>query len=345
MSGSIDSGPDQVASRPPRRASRPAGRSPGWASARAFIAGLLLGALGIVSFGTVFARLLEDWRVSPHVTSHRVMILGHSLSYPAANAEAVIVLGLAALGITVTVAGLASIAREWSTARRLARRLRQLQSSAHRGVFVIEDARPEAFCAGLLRPRVYITSGALARLDEPGLQAVLAHERHHADRRDPLRLATSRVIARSLFFLPVLRELSSDQRILTELSADDSAVSACEGDRSALARAMLSFTEAPRSDPASGIDPARVDYLLGEAPNWRFPALTCAAAVGLLAVIVTTAILAGREAAGAATLAPPFLSAQPCIVTLALIPSGIGAVALRLHRRRTISTPPSPSGF
>jgi hypothetical protein len=85
-------------------------------------------------------------------------------------------------------------------------------------------------------------------------------------------------------------------------------------------------------DRSSGIDPVRVDYLLGEPTTWRFPALICVAAVALLALLVTVTILVGREAAGSATLDPPFLSAQPCIVILALIACGIGPVAVRLGR-------------
>ena len=55
-------------------------------------------------------------------------------------------------------------------------------------------------------------------------------------------------------------------------------------------------------------------------------------AVAALALVVASAVLAGREATGSATLALPFLSAQPCVVVLTLIPSVIGLVAIRLAR-------------
>jgi hypothetical protein len=58
----------------------------------------------------------------------------------------------------------------------------------------------------------------------------------------------------------------------------------------------------------------------------------CTAALALLALVVTLAILVGREAAGSATLEPPFLSAQPCVVMLALIPCVAAAIALRVAR-------------
>lgn len=310
-------------------AANPPGRPAARAHALAWAAGLLLGLLGLVSFVPVFARLAESWRVSAHAVAHHVSILGQTLSYPAANAGAVVVLTLAVLGAVVTTVALWAIGSEVRAGRRLARRLAQLHLEPRDRVFVIEDDHPEAFCAGLLRPRVYVTTGAVARLDAPALDAVLAHEREHARRRDPLRLAASRVIARSLFFLPAIRELGRGQKMLAELSADERAVTAAAGDRSGLASAMLSFSDAPEAGASGGVDPARVDYLLGEAPGWRFPALMCTAALVLLAVLVTLAILVGREAAGSATLGPPFLSAQPCIVILALIPFAAALIAVR----------------
>ena len=87
------------------------------------------------------------------------------------------------------------------------------------GAQVIDDDRPLAFCAGLLHPRVYVSRGALGMLGEAELSAVLAHERHHARRRDPLRLASTRVLADALFFAPPLGELIRRQQSLAEIGA------------------------------------------------------------------------------------------------------------------------------
>lgn len=285
---------------------------------------------GLTFLAVVFLRLVEDWRVAPRA-SHHISVFGQPLSYPAANAGAVVIVVLAALGATVTVLALSAITREIAAARRLSGRLAALHPSLQGGVWVIDDVHPSAFCAGLIRPRVYITSGAMTALDAAGLTAVVLHERHHASRRDPLRLAAGRVLARSLFFLAALRDLREGQRLLAELGADEHAVTAAAGDRAGLARALLSLSEGSEASGPGGVDPARVDALLGEQSGWRFPTLMCLAAAGLIAIIVTVAILVGREAAGTATLAPPFLSAQPCIVMLALAPlvSVLLAAALR----------------
>jgi hypothetical protein len=201
---------------------------------------------------------------------------------------------------------------------------RGLAASAPRPLndaLVIDDERPKAFCAGLFHPRVYVSSGAVALLDESALDAVLAHEAHHARCRDPLRLAVGRILARALFFVPGLHELVRRQQALAELGADESAIDVAPEHRSALARAMLTFADSPGPAGPVGIDPRRVDHLLGEAPSWRFPTLLCVAAAGVIALVGTIALLAGQLAIGSATLAPPFFSRQPCVVVLSLIPT------------------------
>jgi beta-lactamase regulating signal transducer with metallopeptidase domain len=303
----------------------------------------LLGILALGSFVLVFTRLFERWRVTPDAVSHRISILGQELSYPLANVAAILVLGLALLGAIVLVLAVATATREARTTRRFERRLTDHRQQAVKDAVVIDDARPRAFCVGLLKPRVYLTTGALAILDDEALDAVLAHERHHALRRDPLRIAASRVLARALFFVPGLAELGRRRETLSEISADETAIKAAPANRSALARAMLSFTDSPTADESAGIDPARVDHLLGEPPSWRFPTLIFLVAVLLLALLAAVAVLAGQEAAGSASLAPPFLSAQPCVVVLALMPTVLALVATLLARLRrggvTVFTP------
>jgi hypothetical protein len=303
------------------------------AAARLGRAGLLLGALGLGACLFVVSRLVETWRVTPETASRRISILGEELSYPAANVAAVFVVALALLGLAVTAMTAAGAVRELAASRRLHRSLRGATSRCLGDVLVIEDERPRAFCAGLLRPRVYVSSGAVALLDELALGAVLLHERHHARRHDPLRLATGRVIARALFFAPGLKELLARQQALAELSADESALRAAAENRSALARAVLTFSERSAPDDPSSVDPERVEYLLGEPPSWRFPLLICLLTVSILGLLVAVGALAGQLASGSATLAPPFLSHQPCVVVLATIPALVGLVGLGLRRK------------
>lgn len=323
-----------MAVEPTRQSGTPSpGHPAALAAARVARAGAVLASLGLGSSLFLISRVLEAWRVAPASTSHEISIVGQTLSYPAANLAALVVVALAALGLAVTAMTVAGVWRELAAARRCARSIRACEPGPLGDAWVVPDERPRAFCGGLIRPRVYVSTGAVALLDEPALRAVLAHERHHASRRDPLRLAAGRVIARALFFVPGLGELVRRQEALAELSADESAVAGAPENRSALARAMLSFSDRAGPDEVVGIDPARVDYLLGEPPSWRFPVVLCVGALSLIALLAAAGILAGQVATGTTSLAPPFLSSEPCVVVLAAIPSVLGLVALRLRRR------------
>jgi hypothetical protein len=334
MTTSTPTQPDRKSSVPTAaESSRGSDRPAAIAAARVSRASLVLGGLGLASAIFVVARLLESWRVTPQAASHQIVIFGQRLSYPAANLDAVVIVFLAALGTVVTARALTGALRELRASRRFLRHLAQSKPRPLHGALLIADPQPRAFCAGLFRPRVYVSTGATAILDEAALNAVLAHERHHARRRDPLRFATGRVLAQALFFLPELADLVERQQALAELSADESAVNVAPANRSALARAMLSFSDTPASPGSSGIDPARVDYLLGDPPSWRFPVLLCLAAASVLLLLVAVAVLAGRVASGSATLALPFLSHQPCIVVLAAIPAILGVLAVNYRRR------------
>jgi Peptidase family M48 len=322
-----------VSERGAARASHGAQTPAATAAGRVFGASLLLGTLGFASAVFVITRLFESWRVTSAPASHTVSAFGQRLSYPVANAGAIMVTVLAGFGLLMAGAGAWGLAREMLADRRFKRALAAHSPVALHGAWLIDDDRPHAFCAGLLRPRVYFSTGALELLEAPALAAVLAHERHHARRHDPLRLACGRVLAAGLFFIPAMRQLVQRQHTLAEIGADEAAVITGGGDRSALASAMLSFSQASSAD-GLGIDPERIDYLLGELPQWRFPILLCLAAVTALSVLIALAVLAAHTAAGSATLAPPFLSSQPCVAFLAMIPAAAGLAGLGYARAR-----------
>jgi len=299
------------------------------AAVRVGRAALMLGALGLGVALFVIVRLFETWRIGPHVGVHDVSILGARVSYPAANVDALIILSLAFVGFLATAITVVGAVRELVVVSAFIRKLASTTPARLGGAFVIDDDEPRAFCAGLLRPRVYVSTGAIALLDSKALEAVLLHEHHHASRRDPLRLAAARVLARALFFLPWLGKLHRHEQALAELGADESALTAAPENRAALARAMLGFT----AGPSAGIDPVRVDYVLGESPSWSFPVRPYVASLAALALIVGLEMLAGHVAAGTATFALPVLSSEPCVVMLAAIPTAAALLVIVRPRR------------
>jgi Zn-dependent protease with chaperone function len=250
----------------------------------------------------------------------RFEVAGLVLSYPKLNGAEWLLIGLAAVGATaIAVAGRAAW-RQQSAYRGFLDRLEVLgRLDGHPTVKVIVGTRPEAFCAGYLRPSVYISQGALELLSTPELDAVLAHEHHHRLVRDPLRFAFGRILSQALFFVPVLRLLRDRYADLAEVNADRAAIRASAGRHSPLASALLVF-DASAPPGASGISPARVDSLLGQPARWRLPISRMAASLAVVSALSVLTWQAGGVASVHATFNLPFLSSQPCVVMITLLP-------------------------
>ena len=168
-------------------------------------------------------------------------------------------------------------------------------------VDLVEDAGAEAFCYGLLRPRIFLTSGLLARLSIDEVEAVLYHERHHLHRRDPLRAWLWTMLDALCWWAEVGCEAA---RLHRELAADRAAIAA--GRRYALAGALLKLLTAESSRQGNhaglaitglSVTNARIDQLVQPelAPPVRvsragvllFPAATVLAAL-LCSVVMAT---------------------------------------------------------
>jgi Zn-dependent protease with chaperone function len=300
--------------------------SPLRGATRTYRLGLGLAAVGLVLTAGVLVAVLAVLSVRP-APAHEISVLGEHLAVPAANAQAIVLLSLATLGISVVLAGTYGAVIVLTAHRRLRRALPVLDRlPGHDHVWVIHGERPHAFCAGLLRPVVYVSTGAIQELGDEELEAVLAHEHLHRVRRDPLRIASARVLGEALFFLPVLRRLAARYATLAELAADEHAVAAHGGDTSPLAGAMLAFAD-------NGIAPERVDHISGRTPDWGLPiALTALSLVGASGLALLVWQLA-RHAILQTTLGLPLLSAQPCVVILALVPLAGTALGMWTIRR------------
>ncbi|HXG71550.1 MAG TPA: M56 family metallopeptidase [Gemmatimonadaceae bacterium] len=105
---------------------------------------------------------------------------------------------------------------------------------------VVDGLPNPAFTAGFWRPRIFVAASLPEILDGPQLASVLAHEKAHMDRRDPLRLSLLRFLACTLFFLPALRRLADDVADEAEIAADDAAA---QGGALQLASAIMAFIE------------------------------------------------------------------------------------------------------
>ena len=196
---------------------------------------------------------------------------------PSLGVGEVAALALAGVGVAALALGLRSLVRQVLATRRYVASLpltgQELDLAGTR-CWITADREASAFCAGFVRPRVYLSERALELLAPQELLAVIAHERHHRDRRDPLRILVLRALADALFFLPILKSMTRRYASLIELAADEAAVAKLT-DRKPLAGALLRFgIREPSPAVIAAITPERVDHLAGDpaATRWRLPA-------------------------------------------------------------------------
>src|ERR1700751_2977107 len=136
MAGTIDSEPEGAAASPEGISASSASRPPrpaGAAAGRVWAAGLVLWASGLALAVFVIARLFLTWRVTPHAASHQISLLGQRLSYPVANLDALIGLGLALAGWPVGAITAWGAVREVAPTRTLERHLAAREPSPWTG--------------------------------------------------------------------------------------------------------------------------------------------------------------------------------------------------------------------
>ena len=293
---------------------------------------LALGGAGLAASVLVLADGVRAVRVQP-AAAHRTDVAGLTFTYPTVNAAAAVLMALALLGAVVLLVAVFAAVRQVRAHRRLIRTLPVSGAlPGHPSVHVVAADAPMAFCAGWLRPRVYVSTAVLGRLSPGELRAVLAHEQHHGALRDPLRLAIGRVLCTALFFLPVLRPLHDRYADEAEITADAAALAASDGATGPLASAMLALAATPAGGVV-GISPDRVDVLLGRRPpSWRVPRALLLTALTTIAAVVALAWRASGSAHVQATLNFPIASSQPCVLVLALVPVLVCLAAVVLRR-------------
>ncbi len=242
---------------------------------------------------------------------------------------------LLAFEALTTVVLVGSLLRQALRQRALLRRLPASPRHLHGiSVLLVPSRRPLAFCAGLVRPRIVVSDGLIELLSDRELLSVLAHERHHARRRDPLRRALAQAISDAFWFIPAFRTTADTQMTISELAAD--AVAARSAGVQPLASALVTFED--HGGPGAGATPERVRQLVGQ--RWHV-------SIGACSTIVVSAILLAL-AAGVVYLLRP-VPAELClplstalgaplalvVLSAACVPAGlVGRSAARVVQTR-----------
>lgn len=113
-------------------------------------------------------------------------------------------------------------------------------------VKLVSSQTPFAFCFGLARPKIYLSSTLVKTMSPLELKAILIHERYHLEKHDSLALFIGKV-SESLFpFFPIISDLIKNFRIKREINADNEAVRIL-GNKDVITNAIrkLLLTETP----------------------------------------------------------------------------------------------------
>lgn len=163
-----------------------------------------------------------------------------------AGAPYALSVGALLLGTTLTLCG--GVFRRLRHTQRFASALGVLAEPAPRArCEIIESPEPFAYCIGLWRPKVLISTGLERALSAEALEAVVAHEHAHAARRDNLRHGLA-----ALALLPLgpraRRALLADLTLSSEQACDRTAIETT-GNASALLGALAAMRSDRRRTP------------------------------------------------------------------------------------------------
>lgn len=278
---------------------------------------LILAAFGVLAVIAVLGAAVSKMSLGVPPVEELLAACGSLLPAQLSPLAAALV-GLAGLALIVLLRGIRSALVEARAQLRVCAGLRLAVEEQLEGapVRLFPSSRPQAFCAGLLRPRVFLSAAARERLSQAELRAVLAHEGHHVRRRDPLRLLVARILAAALFFVPALGRLERRYGELAELAADEAAVRTAGS--AALASALLKLGGSDHPGATVALASERVDHLCGAPTRWRLEprvlALSLLAATG----VSVTALLAG--VAGGARVEVLAVAVHSCMALMLAAP-------------------------
>lgn len=127
-------------------------------------------------------------------------------------------------------------------------------------VYILEDTNCFSFCAGILHPRILITTALVAALSDKELESVFLHEKAHIRNFDPLKMVFGKTVSWLFFFLPIFSEINKNMQATSEILADRFVTSFQKDDiylRSALKKILMT----PQMNFAFTPAIANTDYL------------------------------------------------------------------------------------
>ena len=184
----------------------------------------------------MLAAALPSLRVAPAL----VMVMAPALAPAALVAQVAVssTFGWVELALLAWAAGVAvSAALLPAGQRRFVRSLGGL--TPHDGLFVAAHSRQGPALLGLWRPIVVVPADFAVRYTPAEQALIVAHERLHAQRRDPFANAVLALLQCAFWFNPLMHIAASRFRFDQELACDAGVLANVGGQRQAYAAAML----------------------------------------------------------------------------------------------------------
>jgi len=202
-----------------------------WAALPWLTSALLLALCFVPSFWSLLGLVVDHCPLRDD--GHVHLCLAHAPQHPVMPLEWAL---LAAAALGVGAVALRVLKAQLATWRAVSALLRVAGDDVHAGGLVA-SAEPLSVTAGLVWPLVLISTGLRNRLAPRQVEAVLAHERAHARRRDPLRLVAVALLG-AAYATRTRRLLLSDAALACEEAADEEAAGVV-GDRTVVAEAIV----------------------------------------------------------------------------------------------------------
>jgi Zn-dependent protease with chaperone function len=253
--------------------------------------------LVLVSPETTAFKVLTHWcehSVLPFLGVH-VDVHGHTMGAAAVLAPAALIavsLGAALVATFRAARAVAATVRCWSL------------GAGPQGSVIIGGLDVVLAAAGLLHPRIVISAGALAVLDDDELAAGLAHEKGHIARRHHLLLTYAECCRAVARMLPGTRRAVSEFRFQLERDADEWALRRDHDPRALASAICKAATTRAAAEPAmvtlgGGAIDRRLDELLRNGPRPTGSLrrrLVDSAAVLIVCVTLTSLVVIPAEA-------------------------------------------------
>lgn len=158
-------------------------------------------------------------------------------------------------------------------------------------IIVFNYTSPVAFCMGIIKPKIYLSSQLLKIMSPVEIETIVLHEKQHLKRDDNFVLLLLQIIKNTFFFFPIIGDFVNFFNVRKEIKADCGVVKEL-GQKDTLISALRKVIDSPSIKSVSvntfsqvyDIEP-RIQSLLGKKTvNHSFPFINVIISLSVLLI-------------------------------------------------------------